>query len=379
MKYKINFINNSYRRFYSQHKKEIDDAIQSCLSRGELTLREEVWDLEKKLAKYIGTKYALTLNSGTDAIFLSLKALGIKKNDEVITVSHTFIAPIQAIVHCGATPILVDVNNDEQIDVNQIEKVITKRTKAILPVHLTGNMCNMPEIMRIAKKHELFVVEDACQALGAVLESKKAGSWGDTGCFSFNTAKLMGAYGDGGAITTNDKKLYQRISLLRNHWNMSQLSVNKEDFPPPKKFEWGWKSRLDNIQAAVLLIKLEYLKWNLGRRRDIAEWYNENFYEEMISEQFVLPEEKDGRVWQEYHLRVKNRSKFVEYLKSKGIETLVRDAIPNHKQRGLGLNHFHLPMTEKLSKEIVRLPLYPEMTNAEIDYVIKYVKKYFQE
>lgn len=373
-KMKVDFINSSYRRFYKSHKKEIDKAIQRCLERGELTLRQEVVDLERKLADFIGVKYALGLNSGTDALFLALKALGIKEGDEVITVSHTFIATLQAIVHCGAKPILVDIGLDELMNVNEIENKITRKTKAVIPVHYTGKVCNMSVIQKIAKKYNLFIVEDACQALGAKMNNKMAGSFGDIGCFSFNTAKLMGCYGDGGAVVLNNKKLYKRIALLRNHWNLSQLSVKKEDFPQPKYVEWGWKSRLDNIQAAVLLVKFKYLKKNLQRRAEIAKMYYEN-----LKDIVNVPEIQPGQVWQEYHIRVENRKAFCEFMKKNGIELLVRDKIPNHKLKYLHLDHFHLPITESFAKEIVRLPLYPEMTNNEVKYVIQKTREFFEK
>src|SRR3990167_10776253 len=202
---KINFINSSYRRFYSANKKEIDKAISDCLSKGRLMLREDTWKLEKNIAQFTKTKYCATVGSGTDALFLSLLALGIGKGDECITTSNTFIATIQAIVHTGATPILVDVNEDELMDVSQIKKAITKKTKAIIPVHYTGAMC-ATEVYKIAKRSKLYIVEDAAQALGA----KGAGTFGELGCFSFNNAKLLGGIDDGGAVVTNSRKLYEK-------------------------------------------------------------------------------------------------------------------------------------------------------------------------
>lgn len=377
---KISFINPSYRRFFAKHRKELMGAIESCLENGELTLREEVAEFERQLARFIGTKYAIGVASGTDALFLSLKALDVGPGDEVITVSHTFIAPIQAIVHCGATPVLIDVNEDELIDKSQLEKAITEKTKAIISVHLTGKVADY-WIFEIARKHNIPVVEDVAQALGAYwivptsddppfYLRERAGRVGALGCFSFNTAKMMGAYGDAGAITTSDSKLAEKLFLLRNHWNMSQLSVKKEDFPQPEVVKWGWKSRLDNIQAAVLLVKMKYLEEIIARRAEIAKMYNEGI------KGIQLPKEQEGQVWQEYHVRVENRDGFVEFMRGKDIELLVRDVIPNHQLKELGLEHFNLPVTEKLAKEIVRLPLYPEMTNKEVEYVINSINEY---
>ena len=358
-----------------------------------MTLREEVWKLEKSIAQYVGTKYAIGVNSGTDALFFSLLALGIGKGDEVITVSNTFIATIQAIVHTGATPILVDVDWNEQMDLEQVKKVITKKTKAIIPVHYTGAMADMNELIKIAKKHKLDIIEDACQALGAKQTYKEEknnrtwyyekmmGSFGITGCFSLNTAKMLGGLCDGGMVTTNDRKIYEKICLLRNHWNAHQLSVDRNDYPQPKTMQWAWKSRLSNVNAAFLNIKFKYIKWILERRKEIANkyllelWHLPNF---MIKYDFYeLPFEQPGRIWQEFHFRTEKREELAKFLTSKGIETLTRDIIPNHKMKGLGLSHFKLPVTEQLAKTIIRLPLYPEMTNSEIDYVIKCVKQFY--
>lgn len=370
----ISFIRSSYIRFYQQHKEEIDRAIQSCLERGELTLREEVWNLEKTLEGYVGSQYAVGVNSCTDALFLSLKALGVREGDEVITVSHTFIAPIQAIVHCGATPILVDVKEDELMDVAKLEGAITKRTKVIMPVHLTGKVCNMAAIMNFVEDYGIKIIEDAAQALGATRDGYRAGSRGITGCFSFNNAKMLGAYGDGGAIVTDNEEIYKKLLLLRNHWNMSQLSVRGEDYPQPEILGWGWKSRLDNIQAAVLNVKFKYIDEIIERRKKIAEYYNAQLWS---LNGVVIPTTQEGQVWQEYHLQIiGDRGAFVEKMKEKGIELLVRDIIPNHKQKGLGLDHFNLPVTELFAKTIVRLPLYPELTEDEIQYVVDSIKGY---
>mgnify|MGYP001568891966 CR=1 FL=1 len=368
---KINFINDNYRRFYSKNKKEIDKAVLNCLSQGELTLRQEVWNLEKNIAKFVGTKYCVGVASGTDALFLSLLALGIGKGDEVITVSNTFIATIQAIVHTGATPILIDVEGDELMDISEIEKVITKKTKAIIPVQYTGAICDMKEITRIAKKHKLHIVDDYCQALGA----KGCGKFGILNAVSFNTAKLLGGLCDGGAVTTNNRKLYEKICLLRNHWNVHQLSVDRRDYPQPDKMEWAWKSRLSNVNAAFLNVKFKTIKFILERRKEIALKYNEAFRDLTVK----IPHDQEDRIWQEYHLRVLMREDFAKFLKNKGIETLTRDSVPNHKMKGLELSHFNLPITEKLATQVIRLPLHEHLKDNEVEYIIKNVKEYFKQ
>lgn len=368
MKYKIDFINTSYRRFYQLHKREILGAFNKCASNGDFMLREETRDFEKWLAKFVGTKYAVGVNSGTDAIFLSLKALGVGPGDEVITVAHTFIATIQSIIHTGATPILVDVNEEELMDVNQVKKKITKKTKAIVPVHFHGKVCEMNELLKLG----IPIVEDAAQALGASYHEKKAGSMGATGCFSFNFPKLMGAYGDAGAITTNNEKLYKKLLLLRNHWNITQGSVRQEDYPQPNEMGWGFKSRIDNIQAAILLVKAKYLTNMLKRRYKIAQMYNEAFEYDPIHTPFFM----DTDVVQEYIIQVEDNKDFKKFMDKQGIEVLVRDTTPNHKLKGLGLSKYKLPMTESLAKGCVRLPCYPEMTDQEVKMVINAVKQY---
>lgn len=375
MKYKINFINSSYRRYYQAHKAEINKAFQKCASQGEFVLRKDVEIFEKNLAKFCGTKYAVGVNSGTDAIFLSLKALGIGKGDEVITVSHTFIASIQVIIHCGAIPIFIDVKDDGLMNVNQIKKVITPKTKAIMPVHLSGKVCEMDEIMKIAKEHGLVVIEDACQALGAIYNKKKAGSIGDTGCFSFISAKLMGCYGDGGGITTNRKDIYKKLLLLRNHWNINQLSLLGYQPKQPKIMDWGWNSRLDNIQAAILNVKFKYLNWILKRRKNIAMQYNKGL---KGIKNLKLPIQYAGQIYQEYILNMPNIYKFRKFMEKKGIELLIRDTTPNYKLKGLGLNHFNLPLTDKLASNSVRLPIYPELKDKEVKYIIKSVREFFK-
>jgi len=372
--FKVDFINSSYRRYYQSHKDEIDYSLQKCLSTGQLTLRKDLWDLEKRFAKYIGTKYAAGVNSGTDALFLSLLALGVGPGDEVITVSNTFIATIQAIIHTGATPILIDVGEDEQMNVDLLEGAITSKTKAIVPVHYTGSMCDMDRITDIASEKGIFVVEDACQAVGATQGGIKAGAFGHLGCFSFNTAKLMGGLCDGGMVTTNSRELYEKICLLRNHWNVHQLSVDRNDYPQPEEMQWAWKSRLSNLNAAFLNIKFKYLKQLLNARKDIANIY---LYR-LADTPLILPHDSPGRVWQEFHIRVKNRAEFAAYLTKKCVETLTRDTIPNHRMKGLNLSHFDLLVTDTMAAEITRLPLYPEMHISEVDYVIKTIHGFFK-
>lgn len=366
---KVPFVN--YPLQYRNIEKEIDKAIKKVLLGGDLILRSDVEKFEEKLAKFVGVKYAVSLNSGTDALFFSLKAAGIKPGDEVITVSHTFVACISTIIHCGAVPVLVDISDDFLMNVKEIEKKITKKTKAIIPVHINGRCCDIETIIAIAKKHNLVVIEDSAQALGAKFNGKMAGSFGLTGCFSFYPAKILGCFGDGGALITNDSKIAEKARLLRDHGQKTKTKI----------LCYGWNSRLDNLQAAVLNVKLKYLPKYIKRRREIAEIYNKELSK--VS-RIILPlapnsDFKYFDIYQNYVIRVQKRNKLFDYLKKEGIETLIKDPVPNHWQKGLNLKKFRLPNSERFAKEIISLPMYPELTNQQINYVIKTVKCFYEK
>jgi len=373
MKYKVDFINSSYRRYYKAHTKEILKAIDRCFTLGNFVLRKDVLEFEGKLAKFVGVKYAVGVNSGTDALKLSYAALGCGPEDEVITVGHTFISSIEEIVHLGAKPILIDVGIDGLMDVSQIEKAITKKTVGIVPVHLSGKVCDMTEIMRIAKKYKLWVVEDACQALGVYWGNKKAGSIGNTGCFSFISPKTLGGAGDAGAIVTDNRKLYEKLRLMRNHWNITQGALHGVQPKAPKIMDWGYNSRLDNIQAAILNIKFKYYPAMLRRRRKIGMMYNRG----LKNLPCILPIQQPKQIYQEYIIKVKDMWRFKKFMDKQGVELLIRDTIPNHKLKGLGMSHFKLPVTERIAAQSVRLPTYPELTDDEVKYVISSIQKFY--
>jgi dTDP-4-amino-4,6-dideoxygalactose transaminase len=364
---KVPFV--GYKLQYQNIKEEIDSAMQDVLGRGDLIMRKDNDEFEEKLAKFVGTKYAIGLNSGTDALFLSLLALGIGKGDEVITVSHTFIASIAAIVQVGATPILVEVGEDFEMDADKIEEVITGKTKAIIPVHYNGRMADMDKIMEIAKKHNLYVIEDSAQGLGSSLNGKKAGSIGNIGCFSFYPAKILGCFGDGGALTTNDEKIIEKIKLLRDHGQKTKTEL----------VCFGWNSRLDNFQAAVLNVKINYLSKWLERRRDIAKMYNSGLTDvKQVKTPFGFETENRYDVFQNYVLRAKKRDELFNFLKEQGVETLIKDPIANHLQNGLNLFSFNLPFSKQLADEVISLPMYPELTDEQVEYVIKCVKDFYK-
>lgn len=355
---------------YLKIKDEIDATIQDILARGQLILREEGDEFEKTLAKLSGTEFALGLNSGTDALHLALKTAIHGPGQEVITVSHTFIATIETIVRVGATPILVDVGEDGLMDMEQVAAKITPKTAAVIPVHLEGNVCDMEALLALQKKwnDQFVIIEDAAQALGGKVNGKPVGSFGIAGCFSFYPAKILGAYGDAGALTTNDSHIYETVKKLRHHAYIGKNMGVEND-----TVTYGTNSRLDNIQAAVLNVKIKYLPEILKRRKEIAERY--------ISalngiEEIRLPVNKPGRVWQDFTIRVQDRDTFVGYLTAAGIEVLGHALIPNHTYKGLNLN-FSLPKTEQIYKEQVRIPCNENLTDEEVNYVIQTIKEFY--
>ena len=368
--YKVPFVN--YPLHYQSMKKEIDTAIKRVLSKGDLILRGDVKKFENSIASFLGVKYGIGVNSGTDALIFSLRAAGIKRGDEVITLSHTFLATIATIVHCGAKPILIEVGDDYNIDADKIEAAITKKTKAILPVHFNGRACNMKKIMNIAKKHDLKVIEDAAQSLGATFNKKKAGSFGLSSCFSFYPAKILGTFGDGGMVCTNNKSFAQKIILLRDHGRETKDKIAC----------YGFTSRLDNLQAAILNVKFKYFPTWIRKRRKLATLYDQGL---SGIKEIKLPPSPETKglffdVYQNYVIRAKKRDKLALYLKKKGVETIISSPIPNHRQKALkDLHHFHLPKTEQMAKEVISLPLYPELTNTQVKYVIQTIGKFYKE
>ena len=367
MSYRVRFVN--YPEHYGRLWNEIMPAITGCLSRGDLIARQQLDDFEANLAKFIGTKHAIGLNSGTDALLLSVKAAGIGKGDEVVTVSHTFVATIMSIVFNGATPILVDVGQDMEMDISKLGGAISKKTKAIIPVHLNGRMVDMRAINKIAKEHGLIVIEDAAQALGAKVGPFNSGASGLTGCFSFYPAKILGCAGDGGALTTNDDDLAKRIRLLRDHGFKRDTN---------ELLMYGFNSRLDNIQAALLDVKLRHLSEWIKRRRDIADAYEGGL---RGIPNLTLPpgtDSKDGYfdVYQNYVIRTANRDRLHQFLKEQGIETMISWSKPTHAHPALGLKRFSLPVTEKLSRTVLSLPMFPELADDEIQYVIDKIRDF---
>ncbi len=362
---KIQFVD--LKREYQEIKEEINQAIQRVLESGWFILGKELEAFEKEFAEYIGVKHVIGVNSGSDALYLAVKALGIGKGDEVITVSHTFISTVDAITRNGAKPVFVDIDPETYtMDVSQIEKKITERTKAIIPVHLYGHPSDMDPIMEIAGDYGLYVIEDASQAHGAEYKGRKVSSIGHVACFSFYPTKNLGAYGDAGAIVTNDDELAEKLRMLRNYGSPEKYY---HDFI-------GINSRLDEIQATVLRVKLRHLEeWN-GKRRKIAELYNELLEDSDV----ITPIEKEWakHVYHLYVIRHQDRDKLQQYLLENGVKTQIHYPVPVHMQEAylnLGVNA-KLPATERVSKEILSLPMYPQISPREVYIVATLVKGY---
>ena len=366
MTYKVPFVNPV--KNYQLIKGEIDAAYLDVMSKGDLIDRGHLKAFQENLAKFVGTKYAVGLNSGYDALHLSLRAAGIGPGDEVIVPAHTFVATSSAVVNVGAEPVLVDVGRDFNIDVDKIEDAISPQTKAIIPVHLNGYMADMPRIMDISEKHNLVPVEDACQSLGSSIEGKKAGSWGLTGCWSFYPFKILGGYGDGGAITTDDPE----VALFA-----SRMRFNGEDRTTGEYHGHGFTCLLDNLQAAFLDVKLGHLPSWIKRRKQIAEQYRKAFSDipDLILPHYDKPH--FDHVYQNYVVRSKQGDKFSDYLKKNGIETLVQFRKPYYKHEALSLKDRGFPETEALSREVCSLPMNVEMENEDIEYVTKAVRTFY--
>jgi dTDP-4-amino-4,6-dideoxygalactose transaminase len=363
---KVPFVSPS--RVYHKLKDKLDSAYFDVMSKGDLIDRGQLKSFESNLAAFVGTKYAVGLNSGYDALHLSMRALNIGHGDEVIVPAHTFVATCSAVVNVGATPVLVDVAKDFNIDVDKIEEIISERTKAIIPVHLNGWMADMPKILKIAEKYNFKIVEDACQSLGSSINGIRAGAWGDTGCFSFYPFKILGGYGDGGAITTNDES----IAIFAR-----RMRYNGEDRETGEYFGHGFTCLLDNLQAAFLNIKLDYLPESIARRKYIASRYKDSLF---CFPDLLLPHyDREGfdHVYQNYTLRSKQGNDFSEYMKNNGVEVLTQFRKPYYKHEALGLKDSGFPETEALSNEVCSLPMSVELTDAEIDFVIKTVKSFY--
>lgn len=384
------------RAQYNSISKELDKATIDVLSSAAYIMGKNVTEFEKEFANYIGTKHAISVGNGTDALVIALKALGIGEGDEVITSTFTYFASAECISAVGATPVFVDVEKDTfNIDPDKIEEKITERTKAIIPVHIFGQSADMDKINIIAKKHNLKVIEDACQAVGAKYKGKMIGTLSDVACFSFFPTKNLSCAGDGGMIVTSDDSIATIATALRTHGsgetgqkaynllnNITEEVVTSKSgddtvYNPLKYYNYliGYNSRLDAIQAAILRVKLPHLdKWN-SRRREIAKIYDE----ELIDSNVITPRvrEENDTVYHQYVLQSDNREEVLAKLKEKGIATGVYYPVPLHLQKvytDLGYKEGDMPVAEYLSHRTFAIPVYPELSEEQIQYIVDSIK-----
>ncbi len=343
---------------YEEIRQQTEQEVLKVLSSGRYILGENVKKFEENFAQYCSTGRAIGLASGTDALHIALRALDIGPADEVITVAFTFFATTEAISYVGAKPVFADINPKTfNLDIDELEKKITPKTKAIIPVHLYGQPVDMDPVVELAKKHDLFVIEDCAQAVGSAYKGKKVGSIGDAGCFSFFPTKNLGAAGDGGMLTTNSNYIAERVASLRNHGSHIRYYHT----------EVGLNSRLDELQAAILNVKLPHIdRWN-SQRKEAAYYYNDLLKE---YPDIATPVEMDDTdcVYHQYTVKIPQRDKVHEILKENGVMSMIYYPVPIHLQEAysrLDLREGYLPNTEKVTRQVLSLPIFPEITREQ--------------
>lgn len=381
------------REQYRGLAEEINNVVLEVLSSGNYIMGESVSKFEKSFSEYLGIEHSISVASGSDALSIALKTLGIGKDDEVITTPYTFFATAESISAIGATPVFVEVERESfNLAVDKIEEKITSATKAIIPVHIFGQSADMEEIIKLAKKHNLYVIEDACQAIGAQYKNKKIGTLGDIACFSFFPTKNLGCVGDGGMIVTNNKKLAIIAKALRNHgsgengYNAYKIMGNEtaENIPNNEvtlskyhNYLIGFNSRLDALQAEILSTKLKYIdKWN-DARREHANFYNKHIDNKNVT----IPFEKHDRkhVYHMYILQSEDRNRIIEYLNQRGIATGIYYPVPLHLQKvygKLGYKEGDIPIAEYLSQRAFAIPIFPELTEKQRTYIVEVINNF---
>ena len=353
---------------YASHRAEIDQAIARVLDKGRYILGEEAAAFEREFATYIGVRFGIGVGSGTEALHLALRACGVGPGDEVITVSHTAVATVSAIELCGARPMLVDIDpRSFTLDPNQLETAITPATRAIIPVHLYGQSADLEPILSIARQHNVRVIEDCAQAHGAMYRGRHTGAWGDIACFSFYPTKNLGAIGDGGFVATQDAQLAENARLLREYgWHERYVSDMA-----------GWNTRLDELQAAVLRVKLRTLDADNTRRRHLAALYDEL----LTASSVALPQAMSygEHVYHLYVVQSARRDELQAFLKGRDIGTLVHYPMPVHLQpayRGRLGDIGSLPETERVANQVLSLPMFPELSEKEVQQVAEAIREF---
>ena len=364
---KIDYINLAKQS--NLEKKELINIFNKVILSGIFVGGDFVDEFEKKMSKYLKISNCISLNSGTDALVLALHASGIRKGDEVITTPNSFIASTSVIVHLGAKPVFVDVKDDQNIDPDKIEEKITGKTKAIMPVHLTGRVCEMDKILKISKKYNLSVIEDAAQAIGSKYNGIYAGKFGDFGCFSAHPLKNLNAIGDSGYLITKSKKYSSYIRDLKNHGMTNRDKIKN----------FGYVSRMDNLQAAILTYRMKHLKDIIKIRRE-----NFNIYKKYLNRNIVYFPEEKKKEFNTYHtfvIQVPHRDKLKLYLKKKGVQTAIHYPIPIHLQpaaKRLGYKYGDFPVTEKQSKTIITLPINQYLKKKQIIFISNLVNEFYK-
>jgi len=358
---------NRLDRGFELHKEEYEQAALRVLNSGWYVLGPEVTEFENEFATYTGAKHCVGLASGLDALWIAFRILGIGEGDEVIVQANTYIASVMGISINGATPVMVEPDEYYNIDASRIEEKITANTKAILVVHLYGQASNMAEIMKIANRYNLKVVEDCAQSHGAVFDGKMTGTWGDIGCFSFYPSKNLGAFGDSGAIVTNCDDLDKKARVFRNYGSEKRYYNQVV----------GTNSRLDEMQAALLATRLKYLNELNKEREDICSQY----LNRITNNKLVLPRvrESANTVWHQFVVRCEKRTELIEYLNENKIGTIIHYPIPPHMSEAyayLGMKEGDYPITELYAKQVLSLPLYNGMKQEELDYVIDTINEF---
>lgn len=360
----------NYKYLYKSKENDFNKIFAEVSSRGAFILQKDLDEFEENLKNFIGIKYAVGVANGTDAIWLALLAAGIGEGDEVIFASHTYIATAGAIKFVGATPIPADCREDHMIDPTSVESLITKKTKAIIPTQLNGRCCEMDTLLKIAKKHNLIMIEDAAQGLGAKFKGNGIGTFDKGATISFYPAKNLGSFGDAGAFVTNDETMYKKVKLLRDHGRDEN----------GKFVSWGFNSRLDNLQAAILNFKLSYYDDEIKRRREIAALYDKNL---KSIRQLLLPPSPSANndyfdVYQNYEIEAENRDELKAFLSDNGIGTLIQwSGQPVHSIIELGFTGKGLPYTEIMFKKCLMIPMNTSLKDVEVEYVCDKIKEFY--
>lgn len=362
----------NYQYLYNSRKKDFDRIIKDVCSRGAFILQKDLEEFEENLKNFIGIKYSVGVANGTDAIWLALIAAGIESGDEIIFSSHTYVATAGAIKFVGANPIPADCRDDHMIDPKSVESLITSKTKAIIPTQLNGRCCEMDSLLDIANRNNLTIIEDAAQGLGAKYKGKGIGTFDKGGTISFYPAKNLGSFGDAGAFVTNDKNMFERVKLLRDHGRN-----DKGEF-----ITWGFNSRLDNLQAAILNYKLSYYDEEIDRRREIASLYNKNL--KNLKSIKLPPAPNESKVYfdvyQNYEIQSEKRDILKKYLSENGIGTLIQwNGQPVHSIKKLGFKGRGLPYTEKMYEKCLMLPMNTSLTNLEVDYISEKIISFYAQ